>query len=259
MWKAHNEGIQSELIWAPEIHYIRGKWYIYYAASNHAEIRDRDFHHRMFVLECDSENPLEGEWIEKGEIKTHQKSFAIDGTAFELNDKLYYVWCQLEPAITNNSNLYISEMENPWTLKGKILLLSVPEYDWECEGFKVNEGPAAIVKDDKVIITYSASATDHTYKMGMLWADINDDLLDGFSWHKSPEPVFQSSEKNQQFGPGHNSFTRDETDTYDLLVYHARPTKVNMGDPLNNPNRHARVQVFDWDENGLPVFGEPVK
>lgn len=259
VWKAHNEGIQSELIWAPEIHYIRGKWYIYYAASNHAEIRDRDFHHRMFVLECDSENPLEGEWIEKGEIKTHQKSFAIDGTAFELNDKLYYVWCQLEPAITNNSNLYISEMENPWTLKGKILLLSVPEYDWECEGFKVNEGPAAIVKDDKVIITYSASATDHTYKMGMLWADINDDLLDGFSWHKSPEPVFQSSEKNQQFGPGHNSFTRDETDTYDLLVYHARPTKVNMGDPLNNPNRHARVQVFDWDENGLPVFGEPVK
>ena len=259
VWKAHNEGIQSELIWAPEIHYIRGKWYIYYAASNHAEIRDRDFHHRMFVLECDSENPLEGEWIEKGEIKTHQKSFAIDGTAFELNDKLYYVWCQLEPAITNNSNLYISEMENPWTLKGKILLLSVPEYDWECEGFKVNEGPAAIVKDDKVIITYSASATDHTYKMGMLWADINDDLLDGFSWHKSPEPVFQSSEKNQQFGPGHNSFTRDETDTYDLLVYHARPTKVNMGDPLNNPNRHARVQGFDWDENGLPVFGEPVK
>ena len=259
VWKAHNEGIQSELIWAPEIHYIRGKWYIYYAASNHAEIRDRDFHHRMFVLECDSENPLEGEWIEKGEIKTHQKSFAIDGTAFELNDKLYYVWCQLEPAITNNSNLYISEMENPWTLKGKILLLSVPEYDWECEGFKVNEGPAAIVKDDKVIITYSASATDHTYKMGMLWADVNDDLLDGYSWHKSPEPVFQSSEKNQQFGPGHNSFTRDETDTYDLLVYHARPTKVNMGDPLNNPNRHARVQVFDWDENGLPVFGEPVK
>jgi len=259
VWKAHNEGIQSELIWAPEIHYIRGKWYIYYAASNHAEIRDRDFHHRMFVLECDSENPLEGEWIEKGEIKTHQKSFAIDGTAFELNDKLYYVWCQLEPAITNNSNLYISEMENPWTLKGKILLLSVPEYDWECEGFKVNEGPAAIVKDDKVIITYSASATDHTYKMGMLWADVNDDLLDGYSWHKSPEPVFQSSEKNQQFGPGHNSFTRDETDTYDLLVYHARPTKVNMGDPLNNPNRHARVQVFDWDENGLPVFGEPIK
>lgn len=259
VWKAHNEGIQSELIWAPEIHYIRGKWYIYYAASNHAEIRDRDFHHRMFVLECDSENPLEGEWIEKGEIKTHQKSFAIDGTAFELNDKLYYVWCQLEPAITNNSNLYISEMENPWTLKGKILLLSVPEYDWECEGFKVNEGPAAIVKDDKVIITYSASATDHTYKMGMLWADINDDLLDGFSWHKSPDPVFQSSEKNQQFGPGHNSFTRDETDTYDLLVYHARPTKVNTGDPLNNPNRHARVQIFDWDENGLPVFGEPVK
>lgn len=259
VWHAHEEGPQSELVWAPEVHFINGKWYIYYAASNHPHIRDKDYHHNMFVIECEAADPFEGEWVEKGMITTHQKSFAIDGTAFELNEKLYYVWCQLEPAITNNSNLYISEMENPWTLKGKILLLSVPEFDWECEGFRVNEGAAAIVKDDKVIITYSASATDHTYKMGMLWANTDADLLDGYSWHKSAEPVFVSSEENSQFGPGHNSFTKDETGEHDLLVYHARPTMANEGDPLNNPNRHARVQKFTWDENGLPVFGVPVK
>lgn len=259
VWNAHEEGIQSELIWAPEVHFIKGKWYIYYAASNHAHIRDKDYHHRMFVIECSDADPFTGEWVEKGEIKTHQKSFAIDATVFELNDKLYYSWCQLEPAITNNSNLYLSEMENPWTLKGKILLLSVPELDWECEGFRVNEAPAAIIRNGKVFIAYSASATDHTYKIGLLWANVDSDLLDGYSWTKSPDPVFVTSEENKQYGPGHNSFTVDETGEHDLIVYHARPTMANEGDPLDNPNRHARVQRFEWDENGFPVFGVPVK
>ena len=28
IWTAHAEGSMSELIWAPEIHFIQGKWYI---------------------------------------------------------------------------------------------------------------------------------------------------------------------------------------------------------------------------------------
>lgn len=123
----------------------------------------------MFVLECADENPLTGKWIEKGQVKTAQESFSLDATVFELHDKLYYVWAQKEPAIPGNSNLYLSEMENPWTLKGKQLLLSIPEYSWEKIGFLVNEGPAVLIRNGKVIITYSASATDENYCMGMLW------------------------------------------------------------------------------------------
>ena len=44
----------------------------------------------------------------------------------------------------------------------------------------------------------------------------------------------------------------------DLLVYHARPEKNKSGDPLANPNRHARIQSFEWGADGLPIFGEPV-
>ena len=39
-------------------------------------------------------------------------------------------------------------------------MLSKPEFDWECRGFKVNEGPAVLVHGDKLFISYSASATD---------------------------------------------------------------------------------------------------
>ena len=33
IWTAHAEGPMSELIWAPEIHFIQGKWYIYSFAA----------------------------------------------------------------------------------------------------------------------------------------------------------------------------------------------------------------------------------
>lgn len=259
VWKAHEKGLQSELIWAPEIHYINNKWYIYYAASDSLNIRNDVHHHRMFVIECSDSDPINGTWIEKGQIKTHIESFSLDGTVFKHKGELYYVWAQNDPKILGNSNLYISKMENPWTLKGEVLLLSIPEFDWEKKGFLVNEGAAVIIRNGKVFITYSGSATDHNYAMGLLYADENSDLLSIESWTKVKEPIFKSSEQNSQFGPGHNSFTRTEDDKYDVLIYHARPTKTNEGDPLHNPNRHARAQVFSWDENGFPYFGEPIK
>lgn len=255
VWHAHDTGKQSQLIWAPEIHFIHGKWYIYYAASDDAEIRDQDHHHRMFVIENTAETPMNDQWVEKGQVITQFESFSLDATVFEHKNDLYYVWAQQDPRIPGNSNLYMSKMANPWTLKGKQVLLSIPEYSWERIGFKVNEGPAAISRNGKVFLTYSASATDENYAMGLLWADEDSDLLNGYSWHKAKEPVFVSSERNHLYGPGHNSFTT--VDGRDVLIYHARPEKNKQGDPLDNPNRHAHAQFFRWDEQGFPVFGEP--
>jgi GH43 family beta-xylosidase len=110
----------------------------------------------------------------------------------------------------------------------------------------------------KIFITYSGSATDENYAMGLLWADEHKNLLLKESWHKLSEPVFVSSEKNKQFGPGHNSFTVSEDGCFDILIYHARPEKNQKGDPLDNPNRHANAQCFTWNEQGFPEFGEPV-
>ena len=45
-------------------------------------------------------------------------------------------------------------MENPWTLKTKPVLLSKPEYDWETKIFWVNEGPAVLIKNGHVFLTY---------------------------------------------------------------------------------------------------------
>ncbi|MFD1486091.1 family 43 glycosylhydrolase [Lacticaseibacillus baoqingensis] len=259
VWHAHTDGPMSQLIWAPEIHYLNGKWYIYFAASDSATERDAQHHHRMFVIECAQADPMTNDWLEKGQIKTAQESFSLDATVFELNQQLYYLWAQLEPAIPNNSNLYLSKMANPWTLTGKQTLLSIPEYDWETIGFAVNEGPAVLVRNGKVFVTYSASATDEHYAVGLLWADASADLLNGFSWHKAASPVFASSAQHHLFGPGHNSFTTTPDGSQDVIVYHARPydNAGIDGDPLDNPDRHAYAQTFTWDAAGFPQFGAP--
>lgn len=167
------------------------------------------------------------------------------------------MWAQKDPDIVGNSNLYISEMSNPWTLRGEQVMISTPEYDWEIIGFKVNEGAAVLKRNGRIFISYSASATDHNYCMGLLTADENADLLDPKSWTKSPQPVFCTHEETGQFGPGHNSFTV-AADGSDVIVYHARNYKEITGDPLYDPNRHTRVQPFYWKEDGTPDFGIPV-
>ena len=77
IWKRHDSGEMSELIWAPEIHYIQKKWYIYFAAAPDKEITGITFNHCMYVLENDNENPLTDNWIEKGKIDTGWDSFAM--------------------------------------------------------------------------------------------------------------------------------------------------------------------------------------
>ncbi|SFL68460.1 Beta-xylosidase, GH43 family [Gracilibacillus orientalis] len=251
IWWKHESGIMSEHIWAPEIHFIDGKWYVHVAAGD----KDDVWAIHPYVLECDAENPLEGEWVEKGQVNTEFQSFSLDATTFEHQGKRYLVWAQ---KVDNDqiSNLYIAEMENPWTIK-KQVLLSTPEYDWEVIGFDVNEGPAMIKDDKKIFIGFSASATDENYAMGLLHADVNSDLLDPSSWTKKQVPVLVSSDNTREYGPGHNSFSVDE-DGYELLVYHARPYKgFNTENPLYDHNRHARIQRLFWTKDGFPYFGEP--
>jgi GH43 family beta-xylosidase len=257
-WRKHEMGLMSAYIWAPEIHYIDGKWYIYYAAARTTNIIDELFDHRMFVIENESSNPLEGEWVEKGQIITNWQSFSLDATTFEHNGQRYLVWAQKDLQIQGNSNLYIAPMSNPWTIEGKQVMLTKPEYDWEIRGFWVNEGAAVMKKNGRIFISYSASATDDRYCMGLLTAADNDDLLNPASWSKALNPIFQSNPLTNQFGPGHNCFTVTADGSEDVIVYHARNYVDIKGDPLFDPNRHTRAQILKWNIDGTPNFGTPI-
>jgi GH43 family beta-xylosidase len=123
-------------------------------------------------------------------------------------------------------------------------------------GHKVNEGPAVLIRNGKVFVTFSASATDANYCVGLLWAEVDADLLNPASWHKLPEPVFFTNEALKRFGPGHNCFTVAEDGKTDVMIYHARDYSEINGEPLYDPNRHTRARVLRWTKDGMPDFGQ---
>lgn len=254
IWRKHASGPMSYHIWAPELHFIDGAWYIYFAAGKAEAVWDI----RIWVLRNSSPDPFVGTWEECGQVRTDWDSFSLDATTFVHRGTRYLSWAQNDPKIGPGTSVYLAAMKDPLTLATPQIAITRPELPWEVIGHRVNEGPAFIRRDGKVFITYSASATDHHYCMGLLSADESADLLDPASWHKSPKPVFASNEQANLFGPGHNSFTTSEDGKTDLLVYHARPYRGAHPDPLRDPNRHARVQPFGWCPDGTPDFGVPL-
>jgi len=254
IWRKHSSGEMGAHIWAPEIHFIDGKWYIYFAAGRTDDV----WAIRMYALENASANPLTGTWTERGRIATPLDSFSLDATTFVHNGTRYLAWAQHDPAIDNNTNLYLAAMANPWTISGTPTRISVPTLSWETVGYKVNEGPAVIIRNGKVFMSYSASATDSNYCLGLLTASASSNLLSAASWTKGTQPVFTSNANTSQYGPGHNSFTVSEDGQSDILVYHDRGYRDISGDPLNDPNRRTRIQKLYWNADGTPNFGIPV-
>ena len=254
VWRRHTQGSMSHSIWAPELHFLQGKWYIYFAAAAAFGAKpESPDSHRIFMLENAAVNPLEGEFIEKGRMDTGWESFSLDSTVFACETGTYFVWAQSQADIPGNSNLYIAKMLSPTQLQLPAALLSVPEYDWECHGYLVNEGPSVLQHGGKLYMTYSGSATDERYAMGMLTADSGSDLLQPESWTKSTVPVMVSEPEHDLYGPGHNSFTKTKNGD-DVLVFHARPYPGFQGTPLSDPNRHCYIRTVRYTQDENPVF-----
>jgi GH43 family beta-xylosidase len=261
IWTPPKGTAYSKEIWAPEIHFIQGKWYVYFAADD-----GKNDNHRLYVLENSSANPLEGEWVFKGKISDPSDKWAIDGSVFEHNRQLYMVWSGWEGDTNGRQDLCIAKLKNPWTIEGNRVMISRPEHEWERHGdlndpnnpphVDVNEGPQVLAHQDKLFIVYSASGcwTDF-YTLGMLTASANSNLMDPSSWKKSPQPVFKQSPENKVFAPGHNSFFKSPDGKEDWILYHANH------EPGQGCGRHRspRAQKFTWNADGTPHFGEPVK
>ncbi|WIW87734.1 glycoside hydrolase family 43 protein [Sphingobium sp. V4] len=256
LWRHEKTGPRSGFIWAPELHWIDGRWIMYFAAGPSGG-GDDVFRIRTYAVVCDGADPMAGKWSLLGEFQTPWDSFNLDSTSFVHKGVRYFAWAQREPGIETNSNLYIAPLKTPLTLAARPTRLTIPTLDWEVRGYKVNEAPAVLHRNGRLFMTYSASATDARYCLGLLTADENADLMDARSWTKSPQPVFVTNTQTSVYGPGHNSFTLDEQGR-DILVYHGRDYEAIQGDPLFNPDRHTRVQRLYYTADGTPDFGVPV-
>ena len=194
VWRAPETGPYSRDVWAPELHFLRGKWYIYFAAD-----AGRNASHRIWVLENDASDPLSGEWQMKGKAADATDRWAIDATVFEEGSRLFMIWSGWEGEVNGAQNIYIAELADPWTVKGARVKISTPEYPWEQVGdlkprrdpdenpgtnlldplhVDVNEGPEILRHGNRLFVIYSAGGcwTDY-YSLGMLTAEAGSDLL----------------------------------------------------------------------------------
>jgi len=261
IWKAPATGAYSKNIWAPEVMFIHGKWYAYFAADN-----GKNENHRMYVLENQSADPMFGEWVFKGQITDATNKWAIDGDVAEINGKLYMIWSGWEGDENGKQEIFMAKLKNPWTVDGERVKISSPEFEWEQHGdlnnpgnpphVDVNEGPQFLVHNDKIFIIYSASGcwTDF-YALGMITADLSSDILNPKSWVKSAKPVFERSIENGVYAPGHNSFFKSPDGKEDWILYHAND---KPGQGCGN-FRSPRAQKFTWNADGTPNFGTPLK
>ncbi len=235
---------RSHGIWAPEFHFISNRWYMYYTAMAATKV---DTTHRMHVLESEGTDPL-GPYHYQGRLFDPTNDFyAIDGSVFQHpgNVAWYFIW-----AAQPGHRIRIARLGNPWTLEGGSVQLEASGF--ECE--EVREGPVVLRRNGRLFLTYSACDTGKPgYKIGMISADENADVMNPASWKQHPLPVFERNDAAGVFGPGHHGFFQSPDGKEDWIVYHGK-TSSNY----TYAGRTTRAQKFTWHADGTPDFGKPL-
>lgn len=289
IWSASESEKAHRYIWAPEMHYIGGSWYMIFTASRST---GTVWDIRPHMLKCVGDDPMNPDsWKTADESNLHQvtakagdtgmdgrsafSEFSLDMTYFESAGRHYVAWAEKPGGI---SKIYLAEInpDEPWQLISDSMLVSTPDFAWEWEGGTIiNEGPAVLKHDGKIHLCFSGAAVDYTYCVGMVTAEEGADLLNPDSWTKYPTPLLKSEDfevdgYDPQCGPGHNSFTYDK-DGNPVIVYHARPMNCsnavdadgNFGtceyvsrgdDALSDPCRHARAKSLNFAADGTPIL-----
>ncbi|CAH1208331.1 hypothetical protein PAECIP111892_03091 [Paenibacillus auburnensis] len=263
IWDEQNAASNHRFIWAPEIHQIKGKWYVLFTASRK---KSDVWAISPAVIGCGGDgDPFKPEnWGTEAtfcepvpEDKIAFSNFSLDMTYFEAGGKHYVIWAQY----VGHSCLLIASInpECPWKLTSPSVILSSPQYAWEkaTDGVgMIDEGPAVIKKDGKIYVAFSASSVNWSYCIGLMTAIEGTDLLNPLNWTKNTYPALTTDDLLDQQGPGHNSFTTDEFGN-PVIIYHARTPGEKEGSGnggLGDPGRHARVKPVHFALDGRIVL-----
>lgn len=243
VWSAPARGGNCDNVWAPELHLIDGRWFIYYAADD-----GHNPNHRMWVLEAQGNDPL-GKYTCRGRLETG--GWAIDGTVMAHHDgRKYFVWSGWPGRRNGQQNLYIAPMSDPATLSGERVLIATPDQRWERVDMPICEGPQVLQRNGDIFIVYSASGSwTPDYCLGLLHNKTSD-MLNPDAWTKHG-PVFKKT--SQVWGVGHCSFVKSLCQTEDWIVYHSK-SKWEPG----WEDRDVHAKRFTWSSDGFPDFGDPL-
>jgi GH43 family beta-xylosidase len=252
VWNPPTGAINSGDVWAPELHYINGQWYFYYAADN-----GNNDTHRLFILQANSSNPL-GSYsmantgAPNGQLTESTGNWAIDPDVFTAADgNMYVAWsCTNNPTSAGNQNICLARMLDPLHTTSGTVMIAQPTQAWEQRTAPIEEGPIGYVRNGKTYITYSASASwvNNAYCAGLL-TNTTVNVLNASAWTKQG-PIFDHH--GTAYGPGSVVFIQsvDGHETWNL--YHG------FNSLRKHSGRSIRMQKMYWSSDDTPVLGYPV-
>ncbi|RVX73779.1 hypothetical protein B0A52_02669 [Exophiala mesophila] len=232
-------------IWAPELHYVDGRWYVYFCAAQPGK---GNASHRTLMLRSESQDPMDGSpgtWQFLGPVRGLPNHWHIDATVFRpVPNELYicYSGWPLGDHSDTQQDLFIMQMANPEeAVPGTLTCVSRAQLPWERpDGGRrgVNEGPTWLSIPGFQGFVYSANGSwTSDYQLGLVrWTGGNP--RDERSWQKRHTPLLVSDRAvGGPFGPGHASFILSPySNNMIFCIYHATE---RHGEGWNN--RKARV------------------
>jgi GH43 family beta-xylosidase len=240
-------------VWAPEMHYDGGRYYVYFSAGRGAA-------HRMYVI---SSATADAGYSGAARLALPDDKWAVDGTMFVFNGQRWFVWSGWAGDTNVEQNLYIARMSNPTTPTGGRTVISQPRESWErvVGNPFINEGPEAIRDPDgRLHIVYSANGSwSDQYCLADLRLRAGGDPAYVWDWYKSNGCLFGSNRATMMAGwdptltvngPGHHSFVLLNGDIATSppagprfpLMFHA----VAKGTPYSWDNRYWYTGTFTW-------------
>lgn len=241
------------LLWAPEFHIIQGELYIFHGATS-----GEFFYEESHVMKlARGGNPMiAADWSRPYRVVKKDgtylceagKIISLDMTNFEVGGVHYVVWSQREFLPEDlGAWLYIAKIDpnEPWKLISDPVVISKPEYGWANNNVFVDEGAFALIRGEKLFLTFASALVDTTYVVGLLCAEKESDLLNPSSWTKTNYPLLTSRSVEGEYGPGHNSYVIDD-DGAVWNAYHARPG-------IDAP-RSSGLRRVHFDIDGYPVL-----
>lgn len=249
------EGHDFEALWAPEVAYDNGMFYMYYSAGG----REGEGHRLRVATASNPAGPFE----DSGRILTPDDPFAIDAHPFRDDDGRWYLYyCRdfLEPNQKGrvSTGIVVGWLAGMTRLAGERRTVVRPHADWQLyergrewygrvwDWYTV-EGASVRKHDGRYYCFYSGGAwREPNYGVSYVVAD---HPMGPFAPEGAVEgPGVLQTLRGRVIGPGHASVTFAPDNVGEYLVYHA-------WDP-GHTARQMRIDPLMW-EGGRPKSSGP--
>ena len=247
-------GDAFEAVWAPEVAYDDGTFYMYYSAGG----EEGQGHQLRVALASDPAGPFE----DSGAVLTPDDPFTIDAHPFRDEDGRWYLYyCRdfLEPDGEGRvgTGIVVDRLAEMTRLAGERRTVVRPHADWQLyeqqrewygrvwDWYTV-EGPFVRKHEGRYYCLYSGGAwREPNYGVSYVVADRP---TGPFAREAEPEgPAILRTSPGRVIGPGHASVVSSPDNTSEYLVYHA-------WDP-DHTGRRMRIDPLDWSGAGPSSAG----